>query len=121
MQQVDQDPGVGLVRRPQHPGGLAEVRRLGPRRELQVDGEAERPGQLAQLGEPVDLAREVRVGQLRDDVAGAEFGTRLQEALEVARVFAGLIRASSMSSTSMPVAARRTFVVRIRAGSVASG
>ena len=63
-----------------------QVRRLRPRRELEVDGEAERPGQLAQLGEPVDLAGAVGVGQLRDDVAGAEFGAGLEEALEVARV-----------------------------------
>ena len=63
-----------------------QVGSLGPGRELEVDGEAERPGQLAQLREPVDLAGTVRVGQLRDDVPGTELRAGLQVTLEVARV-----------------------------------
>ena len=89
VQQVDEDAGVGLVGRPQHPGRLAEIRRLRPRRKLEVDREAQRPGHLAQLGEPVDLAGAVGVGQLRDDVPRAELGAGLQEPLEVARVLVG--------------------------------
>ena len=47
-------------------------------------GQAERRGELAQLGESVGLAREVRVRQLGDDVARSELGARLEEAQVVA-------------------------------------
>ena len=89
MEQVDEHPGVGLVRGPEHPGGLGEVRRLRPRRKLQVDGQAEGQGQLAQLGESIGLAGEVRIRQLRDDVASPELGAGLQEAQVVARAVSG--------------------------------
>ena len=52
VQRVDEDAGIRSLDGSQDAHGLGEVGSLGPRRELEVDAESQRRGEVADLSEP---------------------------------------------------------------------
>ena len=54
MQRIDEDPGVGSIDCGDDSGRRFEVADLHPRRELEVDGQTEVGGVVAQPAEPID-------------------------------------------------------------------
>ncbi len=76
---VDEDPGVGLVDRPDDGGGRGEVPGGAPRGELEVDREAVVERELAEAAEVVGGPGPVGIGELADDVPGADRGGGLED------------------------------------------
>ena len=70
VQGVDEDPGVGPTDAGDDRGRGVEVADLHPRRELEVDGQPEVAGEVAEASEVVDRPAPIRIGKLADDVAG---------------------------------------------------
>ena len=79
MQRVDEDPGVGPIDGCDDSCRGAEVADLHPRRELEVDGQPEVAGEVTQASEAVDGPVPIGIGQLADDVAGADRRRRLEQ------------------------------------------
>ena len=78
MERVDEDPGVGLVDRADDGGGRGEVAGGAPGGELEVDREAVVERELAEAAEVVGGPGPVGIGELADDVAGADRGGGLE-------------------------------------------
>jgi hypothetical protein len=78
VQGIDQDPGVGPADGLDDGGGGGEVAGLAPRRELEVDCEAEVECQVAQATEAVGGPCPVGIGKLSDHVPSADCGRGLE-------------------------------------------